>query len=88
MQVINLFPLSLVKEKILLSDNIKDEMKNEILSMVLDSKNENYKGPIDSWTGDTQGFEYLYKNQKFKSLFKEIKKKLVNYLTHLGINHI
>ena len=87
MQVINLFPLSLVKEKILLSNTIKDEMKNEILSMVLDSKNENYKGPIDSWTGDTQGFEYLYKNKKFKSLFKEIKKKLVNYLTHLGINH-
>ena len=38
MQIINLFPLSLVKEKILLSNNIKNEMKNEILSMVLDSK--------------------------------------------------
>ena len=74
MQVINLFPLSLVKEKILLSDNIKDEMKNEILSMVLDSKNKNYKGPIDSWTGDTQGFEYLYKIKNLNHFLKKLKK--------------
>ena len=87
MPVLNLFPLSLIKEKISLNKTIKEEMKNEILSMVLNSKNKNFKGPKDSWTGDTQGFEYLYKNKKFKSLFEEIKKKLLIYLSHLGINN-
>tara|TARA_A100001388_G_scaffold275875_1_gene262295 strand:+ start:68 stop:760 length:693 start_codon:yes stop_codon:yes gene_type:complete len=87
MQIINLFPLSLIKEKISLDIKNKEDMKNEILSMVKNSKNKGFKGPQDSWTGDTQGFEYIYKNNKFKTLFAEIKKKLINYLNHLGINH-
>ena len=87
MQIINLFPLSLIKEKISLDIKNKKDMKNEILSMVKNSKNKSFKGPQDSWTGDTQGFEYIYKNNKFKILFIEIKKKLINYLNHLGINH-
>ena len=34
MKIINLFPLSIIQEKILLEENIKTEMHNEIEFMV------------------------------------------------------
>ena len=80
MKIINLFPLSIIQEKILLEENIKTEMHNEIESMVLNSKNKEYKNKDHSWTGDTQGFEYLHKNEKFKDLFLHIKKLQSNIL--------
>ena len=86
MQIINLFPLSIIREKISLSQNIKNEMIEDIRSMVKNSKNESYKSNNSSWTGDTQGFENIYRNEKFKELFLEIKKKISNYLNHLKIN--
>ena len=86
MKVLNLFPLSIIQDKILIDTDIKKQMLEEIQTMQIVSKNKNYKLPQDSWTGDTQGFEYLFKNQKFELLFKQIKTKLVNYLRHLGIN--
>ena len=86
MKILNLFPLTLFQEKILINENIKKEMINEILSHVLASKNKDFKVTEDSWTGDTQGYEYLYKNKKFETLFKEIKKQLINYIKNLGIN--
>jgi uncharacterized protein (TIGR02466 family) len=86
MQIINLFPLSIIKEKISLDQNIKNQMIEEIRTMVKNSKNEKYKSNNSSWTGDTQGFEYICRNEKFKKLFIEIKKKILNYLNHLKIN--
>ena len=86
MKVVNLFPLSIIQEKISLDKNVKNEMTKEIETMVSKSKNRDYKNKNESWTGDTQGFEYLFKNQKFELLFKQIKTKLVSYLKHLGIN--
>ena len=86
MRNINLFAVSLSQEKIPIGENIKKEMINEIQSMVSDSKNKDYKISRDSWTGDTQGFEYLYKNKKFNILFQEIKKQLIDYIKKLGIN--
>ena len=47
-------------------------MINEIQSNVMESQNK-AKVAEDSWTGDTQGFEYLYKI-KFELLFLQIKK--------------
>ena len=61
-------------------------MINEIQSNVLESQNKELKVAEDSWTGDTQGFEYLYKNKKFEVLFLQIKKHLINYIKHLGVN--
>ena len=80
MKIINLFPLSVIQEKILLKEDIKTEMKKEIDFMVSKSKNKEYKNKNDSWTGDTQGFEYLHKNEKFKDLFLHIKEIFVSNL--------
>ena len=86
MSAINLFPLSILKEKIFIDQNKKDEMINEIKLMVSNSKNFDYKKKEYSWTGDTQGFEYLSRNQKFKELFSQIKIKIQNYIEHLKID--
>ena len=61
-------------------------MIKEIETMVLNSKNKQDKGTQDSWTGDTQGFEYIFKNEKFSLLLQEIKKIIIKYLNHLGID--
>ena len=44
MKIINLFPLSIIQEKILLNDNTKSEMSTEIMSMVSKSKNSGFIG--------------------------------------------
>ena len=74
MKVLNLFPSSIIQDKILINQNIKKEMTQEIETMLLNSKNKNDKGIEDTWTGDTQGFEYIFKNKKFTLLLQEIKK--------------
>ena len=86
MKIINLFPLSIIQEKILLEENIKLEMKKQIETMVSNSKNKDYQNKEESWTGDTQGFEYLHKNEKFKDLFLHIKEIAIKYLDHLKID--
>ena len=86
MKVVNLFPLSIIQEKISLDKNVKNEMTKEIKTMVTKSKNKDYKNKNESWTGDTQGFEFLNKNIKFKDLFTYIKKTAIKYLDHLKIN--
>ena len=79
MKIVNLFPLSIIQDKILLDKNIKNEMIKEIESMTSKSKNKNYRSKDVSWTGDTQGFEYLNKNEKFKELYVNIKKVAIKY---------
>ena len=86
MKVLNLFPSSIIQDKILINQKIKEEMIKEIDAMVLNSKNKDDKGTQDSWTGDTQGFEYINKNKKFKQLFINIKKVAIKYLNHLKID--
>ena len=86
MKVLNLFPSSIIQDKILINEEIKEEMIKEIETMVVNSKNKDDKGAQDSWTGDTQGFEYILKNRKFSPLLQEIKKSIIKYLKHLGID--
>ena len=86
MPAINLFPLTVLKEKISLKENLKSEMIKEVQSMVNKSKNKNYQSTNNSWTGDTQGFEYICRNDKFKILFQEIKKKIIAYLNLLKVD--
>ena len=86
MKILNLFPSSIVQDKISIEQDIKKEMIKEIENMLLNSKNIKDKGTLDSWTGDTQGFEYIFKNKKFNLLLQEIKKTIIKYLNHLGID--
>ena len=85
-QIINLFPLSIYKSKIDCSTSSKDEMIKEIFDMEKKSKNPEFKKKNLSWTGDTQGYEYLNKNPKFKELFSKIKVEIINYVKNFDID--
>ena len=86
MKIHNFFPLSVFQDQIQMSDDEKNNLINEIRKMKDLSKNSDYKLKNASWTGDTQGFEYLHKNKVFDKLFDEIKKKIILYLEFLKVN--
>ena len=67
MNLINLFPLTILKDKIDISDDEKALMINEIRDMKKNSKNTNYQTKTNAWTGDTQGYEFIHKNVKFQN---------------------
>ena len=77
MKVLNLFPSSIIQDKILINQEVKEGMIKEIETMVSKSKNKDDIGKHDSWTGDTQGFEYIFKNEKFSFLLQEVKKIII-----------
>lgn len=86
-EILNFFPLTIVKSKIELSNDEKNQMINEILIMEKNSKNLSNKSDHRSWTGDTQGFEFIHRNLKFEKFFKEVKKKIFEYLEILEIDN-
>ena len=86
MNLINLFPLTILKDKIDISDDEKSLMINEIRDMKKNSKNINYQTKTNAWTGDTQGYEFIHKNVKFQNLFKEISKRIWEYLNCVEID--
>ena len=71
-KIFNFFPLTVYKSTLSLSENEKNEMIEEVRLMEKKSKNLDYKSATKAWTGDTQGFEYLHNNPKFKNLFIQI----------------
>ena len=86
MNLINLFPLTIIKDKIEISVEDKDVMISEIRDMKKNSKNLSYQTKTNAWTGDTQGFEFIHKNKKFKKLFDEIIKRVWGYLNCVEID--
>ena len=58
--VLNVFPLTLYRSKIGLSEEERDVLIKEIYSHETQSKNRSYKNENSSWTGDTQGFEFFF----------------------------
>ena len=87
MNIINLFPLTIIKDKINMSDNEKVKMIEEIRLMKKNSKNKDYQTQSNSWTGDTQGYEFIHKNKSFGKLFGEIKKRVLEYLKCVEIDN-
>ena len=85
--IIQLFPLSLYKAKIGLTENERSILITEVQAQKLKSKNPSYKTKTGTWTGDTQGFEFLYLNKKFEKLFNLISLTIKKYTDCLGINN-
>lgn len=86
MKVSNFFPLSIFQDQIKLNNEEKINLINDIRKMKQNSQNSDYKLNQASWTGDTQGYEYIYNNPNFNNLFVEIKKKIENYLDFLKVD--
>ena len=83
MKVHNFFPLSILQDHIKLADDEKLSLINNIRIMKNNSNNSSYQKIDASWTGDTQGYEYIFNNAKFDNLFLNIKKKIEIYLDFL-----
>ena len=64
----------------------KNILINKIKDMKNNSKNSKYKVNDASWTGDTQGHEYLHKDLNFNNLFVKINEKIENYLDFLKVD--
>ena len=86
MKIHNFYPLSDFQDQIQMSIDEKKNLINEIRKMKDTSQNPGSIGKSESWTGDTQGFEYLHKNKVFDKLFDEIKKKIILYLNFLKVD--
>ena len=86
-QIFNFFPLSILKSKIEFSEEKKKKMLDEIFDMEKKSKNNEYKNQTSSWTGDTQGFEYIHNNPIFDDFFIEVKKRIIEYLDALQVDY-
>lgn len=85
-QILNLFPLSIYKSNLGLTQKYKDELIEEVLNMTKNSHHEGYKKNNDSWTGDTQGYDELHKNKKFDFFFNEISKHIKKYVEYFEID--
>ncbi len=86
MKIYNIFPLTVYQTKINLIEKEKNRLISLVREMKTNSKNPEYN-KLGSWTGDTQGFENLHHNKDFKILYEEIKKKIIEYLEVLHIDH-
>ena len=82
-EFIHLFPLSVFRDSIRLSQSYKQTLVDAILQM----EKENQKQQSDAaWLGDTQGHEFLFQDERFAQLFQEIGNKVRNYTTALGVD--
>ncbi len=84
MKVLNLFPLTVVEESIIIDENERNILVDEIIKMKTgeDKKNKSQY----AWTGDTKGHEFLFSNKLFKNLANKISLSIINYLSLLEIN--
>ena len=77
-EIYDLFPLSVVKDKILLPSSEKRELTELIFGIEKKTKDIN-KNQYTAWLGDTRGHEFLFKNPKFYNLAELVEKKIKTY---------
>ena len=85
--ILRVFPLFIYKIKIGLTESERNILIKEIYEQETKSKNPSYSTKTSAWTGDTQGFEFLYSNKKFEKLFNLISLNIKKYTECLGINN-
>ena len=85
-EVFDFFPLTIFKDKIIISQ----KEKNEIINFIFNSENEGkkiQKRKGDAWLGDTRGQEYLFKVPIMKNLSNLISEKIKLYTAMLSLNN-
>ena len=73
MKVLNLFPLTVTQDKINVDEHERSLLINEIKNMQLN----NNKQSSYAWTGDTNGYEFLFENKLFVNLAKKISESVI-----------
>ncbi len=82
MKALNLFPLTVAQDKIVIDENERRLLVDEIVHM----QEINNKNSVYAWTGDTKGYEFLFENKVFKNLANKISGAIMKYLQLLEIN--
>ena len=85
--ILRIFPLFIYKTKIGLTESERNILIKEVYEQETKSNNPSYSTKTSAWTGDTQGFEFLYSNKKFEKLFNLISLNIKKYTECLGINN-
>lgn len=83
---INVFALSIYRDKIDLDAAYKAELVRSIVEMERAAAPQ-AKSATTAWLGDTRGFEFLFQRPEFARLYKEIAAKVLAYTADLGINN-
>ena len=86
-EILRIFPLTIYRAQIGLSEDERNELIKEVYDQKKKSKNLSYKDKTSAWTGDTQGFEFLYLNKRFAKLFGLISLSIRKYTEQIGINN-
>ena len=86
-QIVQIFPLLVYKGKIGLTESERGILVKEVYDQKSKSKNLAFKKKVSAWTGDTQGFEFLYLNKKFEKLFDLISSNIKRYTEIIGLNN-
>lgn len=85
-EVFDLFPLSVLKDKILLSPNEKQKLLEYIFSIEEETEDIK-KRKQDAWLGDTKGHEFLLQNKKMHKIAKLIGEKIKVYTEMLSLDN-
>ena len=81
-EFIDLFALSVFRQKLDLSAEDREKLCNRILEMERPQPEQE-----SAWLGDTSGFEFLFRDPDFESLFQSIGDAIRNYTEALGLNN-
>ena len=85
-KLLDLFPLTVFQDKVVLPDN----EKFKIVEFILNSEKKTRdikKREGDAWLGDTKGHEYLFKNKIMSNLVKIISSKIKMYTDSLNLDN-
>ena len=63
--IMQIFSLLVYKTKIRLTENERNILIKEAYAQKSKSKNLSFKKKVSVWTGNTQGFEFLFLNDRF-----------------------
>jgi len=85
-ELIDIFPLTILKSKILLSKPEKMKIIDFILSHEKKNPNTDKISKDDGWLGDSQGQEFLFKEKIMLNLSKLIGDKIKEYVQALEID--
>ena len=84
MKIHNIFPLTIVHDKI----EINEEERHKLVDNIFASQNNSNPNhnPENAWTGDVHGFEFLLSQPDFSNIASLISGKVFEYLKVLSIN--
>ena len=85
-EVFDFFPLTIFKDKIIISQ----KEKNKLIDFIFDSENEGkkfQKRKGDAWLGDTRGQEYLFTAPIMNNLVNLVSDKIKLYTAMLSLNN-